>query len=49
MTPHADVLGCCPRCDASISQGQLLITCDTDDGPAAYAECLDWEDVIQPV
>lgn len=48
MTPDADVLGRCPRCDAPILRGQLLITYDTDNGPAAYAECLDCEDVIQP-
>lgn len=38
--------GLCPFCGASFSAYDILIEYETDDGPAAYAECPDCRDVV---
>lgn len=40
--------GSCPACGARIPEAGVLIEYETNDGPAAFAECPDCLDVVHP-
>jgi len=48
MPTRPSTLGDCPNCETEVSRQLLLIEYETADGPAAYAECPDCRDVVQP-
>ncbi|MFB6123566.1 MAG: hypothetical protein ABEJ78_08915 [Haloferacaceae archaeon] len=40
--------GRCPHCEASIPASRVLIEYETATGPAAYADCPECGDVVDP-
>ncbi len=48
MTREVTVRGSCPHCETTIDARHVLIEYQTDAGPAAYAECPECRDVVNP-
>jgi len=48
QSANTDSLGHCPRCSATIPVRNLLISYETDDGAAVYAECPACADPVHP-
>lgn len=44
---QADAISHCPDCTTAIKPGRVLITYETADGRAGYAECPDCLDVVR--
>jgi hypothetical protein len=49
MATTTSTVGSCPVCGTSIARTDLLIEYETDGGPAAYAECPDCREVVDPL
>jgi hypothetical protein len=49
MATTTPTVGNCPVCGASVGRPHVLIEYETDSGPAAYAECPDCREVVNPL